>query len=192
MRNVSRDQAVANFEELVAENQVQTAVEMLVAAEPEDQLTLIEQTNPMLLGRLFEALSEEDRAEVTDQLAEEARQNLMQILDERGLLPGQADVDQALNKYLATRAAEAFEQAGLGDRRRPAEARAFGVPSPRRRDFTIIDGRLVETNPGAGTITVYSNPTAQEQRALVDAFGIDEHTLALGARPGRDLAPGVR
>ncbi len=32
-------------------------------------------------------------------------------------------------------------------------------------------------------VTIYSNPTAQEQRALVEVFDIDEHALASALDP---------
>jgi magnesium transporter len=183
MRNVSRDQVVANFEELVADNQIQTAVELLVAAEPDDQLILIEQSNPSLLERLFEALPADDGAEVTAQLVEEARQSLARVLQRGNALPAAKHAAQALDDFLAARAAE--ELAAGRHQARPAaeEALALGVASPRRRQFTIMQGRLSETRPGSEMITVYSNPTAQEQRALVEVFGIDEHTLASALDP---------
>src|SRR5688500_2716661 len=65
-REVSRDHVLAYFEELVSQNQIQPAVELLVAAEPEDQVILMEQTNPLLLERLFQALPADERAEVMD------------------------------------------------------------------------------------------------------------------------------
>jgi magnesium transporter len=182
MRNVNRDQVLANFEELVAENQIQTAVELLVAAEPDDQVILMEQTNPSLLERLFQALPADDRAEVMDQLVEEALQSLAQVLRAIGV-PAGAGAAQAIDEFLAAKAAEEIREAKLEVRGVPAEARAPGVPFLRRKDFTIIQGRLSETSPGDGMVTIYSNPTAQEQRALVEVFNIDEHTLASALDP---------
>jgi magnesium transporter len=178
MRNVSRDHVLANFEELVAENQIQTAVELLVAAEPDDQVILMEQTNPSLLERLFQALPADDRAEVMDQLVEEALQSLAQVLRVTGV-PAGAGAAQAIDEFLAAKAAEEIREAELEVR----GARTPGVPFLRRKDFTIIQGRLSETSPGDGMVTIYSNPTAQEQRALVEVFDIDEHALASALDP---------
>lgn len=156
MRNVSRDQIVANFEELVTENQVQTAVELLTGAEPDDQLILVEQADPALLDRLFQSLSVEERVEVANQLAEEARQALATALQGGG----QAEVAAP-----------------------PGTLPVRVAPSPTRRDFAISRGRLVEASPATATVSVYANPTAQEQRALLDIAGIDEHTLASALDP---------
>jgi len=182
MRNVSRDQIAANFEELVAENQIQKAVELLIGAEPEEQVALIEQTMPALLERLFQALPADDRAEMTAQLSEEARQSLAQILRGTSLPPG-LDAAQAIDEFLTTRAAEETRQAGLEERKTAAEARLVGIPARRRRDFAIVRGHLVETAPGEAMVTVYSDPSASEQRALVEVFGIDDHTLASALDP---------
>jgi magnesium transporter len=98
MRNVSHDQIVADFEELVAENQIQTATELLVSAEPEVQVLIVNETRPVLLDRFLQALDPEDRIEVTGQLAAEARQHLLHVLAgtpiyvaEAGALPGRVD-----------------------------------------------------------------------------------------------------
>ena len=79
MRSVRRDQLVANFEELVAENQIQTATDLLISAEPEDQALVILETRPDLLQSFLQALDVEDKLEVTDQLAPLALQHLRQI-----------------------------------------------------------------------------------------------------------------
>jgi magnesium transporter len=176
MRNVSRDHVLANFEELVSENQIQTAVELLVAAEPDDQVILMEQTNPSLVERLFQALPADDRAEVMDHLAEEALQSLAQVLRATGL-PAEVSAVQTINEFLVAKTAEEIREAEL--ERRGARS----ISSPRRTDFTIIQGRLSETSPGEGMVTIYSNPTAQEQRVLVEVFDIDEHALASALDP---------
>jgi magnesium transporter len=178
MRNVSRDHVLANFEELVSENQIQTAVELLVAAEPEDQVILMEQTNPLLLERLFQALPADERAEVMDQLVEGALQSLAQVLRATGV-PAGAGAAQAIDEFLVAKTAEEIREAEL----EVGGARARSTSSPRRKDFTISQGRLSETSPGDGIVTIYSNPTAQEQRVLVEVFDIDEHALASALDP---------
>jgi magnesium transporter len=181
MRNVSYEQIVANFEELVAENQIQTAVELLAGAEPDEQVILIEQSSTALLERLFQALPAEDRAEVTAQLVEEARQSLARALGGTGV-SSEADVAQAVDAFLAARAAEEVRQAAL-DGGVTGAMPVPGVPALRRKDFTIVGGRVAEASPGLGAITVYANPTAQEQRALVEVLGFDEHALASALDP---------
>jgi magnesium transporter len=47
----------------------------------------------------------------------------------------------------------------------------------------IRDGRLFDCPPGEGVVTLYSSPGPQEQRALIEGFGIDEHTLASALDP---------
>ena len=82
MNNISRDHFVANFEELVIENQIQTATDMLISAEPEEQILVIREAQPVLLERFVQALDREDRIEVIDQLTPEARESLLQVLEE--------------------------------------------------------------------------------------------------------------
>ena len=82
IQNISRDHFVANFEELVAENQIQTAIDVLISAEPEEQMLVIHEAQPVLLVHFVQALDREDRIEVTDQLSPEARQSLLDVLEE--------------------------------------------------------------------------------------------------------------
>lgn len=183
MRNVSRDQVVANFEELVRENQIKTAVELLATADAEDQLIIVEESNPHLLETLLLALSNEERASVLDQLTKEVRESLLGVLPDDARAPAVADTTQAINRFLATRLTEEFEDAGLSAKLTGARIRATGPLSPRRSDFTIVDGRLVESTPLDGVITLFANPSLQEQRALIEAYEIDEHTLASALDP---------
>src|SRR5512138_1134619 len=93
LNNISRVDFVANFEELVAENQIQTATDLLISAEPEDQILVIRQALPVLLERFVQALDREDRIEVIDQLTPEARESLLQVLEEAAKLGGAAAPD---------------------------------------------------------------------------------------------------
>ena len=93
MNNISRDHFVANFEELVAENQIQTATDMLISAEPEEQMLVIREAQPVLLERFVQALDREDRIEVIDQLTPEARESLLQVLEEVAKLGRDATPD---------------------------------------------------------------------------------------------------
>ena len=45
------------------------------------------------------------------------------------------------------------------------------------RQLNLIDGRLVESQNGSGTISVYITPDETERRLLVEHLKIDEHTL---------------
>ena len=76
------DHFVANFEELVVENQIQTATDMLISAEPEEQMSCDQAGPAVLLERFVQALDREDRIEVIDQLTPEARESLLQVLEE--------------------------------------------------------------------------------------------------------------
>ena len=82
LHNISNDHFVANFEELVIENQIQTAIDMLTSAEDEEQLLVIQAAQPVLLERFVQALDREDRIEVIEQLSADARTNLLQVLEE--------------------------------------------------------------------------------------------------------------
>ena len=163
MRNVSRDQIVANFEELVAENQIQTATDLLISVEPEDQILIMNETSPVLLDRFVQALDHEDKLEVTGQLTVEARQHLLHIL-------------------AGTAAARPVE--GLAERAPQTSASVeAGVESPWRMDFAIVGGHLRKAAPGCAVVTVYSNPTSAPQRDLLESVGIDEHMLESALDP---------
>jgi magnesium transporter len=43
--------------------------------------------------------------------------------------------------------------------------------------YRIIDRRLEQTDPGSGSIWVYTNPDDKEKRFLIDEMKLDEHTL---------------
>ena len=154
MSNVRDEQIIANFEELLADDQIPTAVDLLVDAEPDEQLALIEHTSDELLTHLVQALPVDERAEMVRHLADPARQRLERILGTDGAAPVSA---------------------------------SDALVSPRRSDFAIADGHLVEASPAEASVTVFANPTGQEQRALIALggmfSGIDDHTLASALDP---------
>jgi magnesium transporter len=52
-----------------------------------------------------------------------------------------------------------------------------------RENFALEAGNVLATAPGAGNISVYTNPTPQESRELLESLRIDEHTLASALDP---------
>ena len=184
MTNVNRDQVVANFEELVSENQIQTATDLLISAEPEEQTLVIRQTQPMLLERFVQALDREDRVEVVDQLTLEARESLRHILAEVAR-PGRITAPETPEDGAGTAAqliGEAIEEV---IEREPEPSAAIEVipESPGRMDFAILDGRLRKAAPASAAVTVYSNPTSAAQRELLESLGIDAHMLESALDP---------
>ena len=51
------------------------------------------------------------------------------------------------------------------------------------KEYHIKDHKLVETDTKKAQVYVYTNPTAEEQRFLIDTYQIDEHTLASALDP---------
>ncbi len=51
------------------------------------------------------------------------------------------------------------------------------------KEYHIKDYKLVETDAKKAQVYVYTNPTAEEQRFLIDTYQIDEHTLASALDP---------
>jgi magnesium transporter len=47
-----------------------------------------------------------------------------------------------------------------------------------RQDFAFRDGRLVESTPDDGLVTLYTNPTGAAQLQLLETLDIADHTLA--------------
>ena len=47
-----------------------------------------------------------------------------------------------------------------------------------RRDFTVMEGRVIAAAPGEGEVRVYSAPSDEERREILEATGIGEYTLA--------------
>ncbi len=184
MENINQDHFVASFEELVFENQIQTAADMLISATPEEQGLLIKQAEPMLLERFVQALDHEDRIEVIDQLIPEARESLLQVLEEVAKISHDAAPD--IPDEGAETAADLIEEAIEESIERapevsPAADAVLVVPG--RMDFAILDGRLRRSAPGSSVVTVYSNPTSASQRELLNDLGIDDHMLESALDP---------
>jgi magnesium transporter len=188
LNNISREHLVANFEELVAENQIQTATDLLISAEPEEQMIVIRQAQPALLERFVQALDHEDRIEVIDQLTPEARESLLQVLEEAAqLVPVEAS-EQPVGAHET--AVELIEEAieesieRSSELAAPAdEAETLPAALPGRMDFTIVDGRLRRSAPASASISIYSNPTSAAQRDLLESLGIDDHMLESALDP---------
>jgi len=52
-----------------------------------------------------------------------------------------------------------------------------------KKQYTIIDRKLVECPEGPGTVEIYSAPDEAEKRHLIDDLKIDEHTYASALDP---------
>jgi magnesium transporter len=52
-----------------------------------------------------------------------------------------------------------------------------------RQDHALEAGNIVDTASGAGTISVYTNPTPEERKQLIEFLRTDEHTLASALDP---------
>jgi magnesium transporter len=183
MIHISNNHFVANFEELVAENQIQTAIDMLTSAEPEEQMLVIREAQPVLLERFVQALDHEDRIEVIDQLTEEARVCLLRALEEAEQLAADTpDTQVGEVESAADLIEEAIEETS---ERAPELAIAEEEPEvlPGRMDFTIVDGRLRRSSAAKGVVSVYSNPTSAAQRDLLESIGIDDHMLESALDP---------
>ena len=51
------------------------------------------------------------------------------------------------------------------------------------KKYIISNKKLLETDAEKAQVYVYTNPTAAEQRFLVDGYQIDEHTLSSALDP---------
>ena len=51
------------------------------------------------------------------------------------------------------------------------------------KEYHIQHNKLVETDGKQAEVYVYTNPTQEEQRFLIDKYQIDEHTLASALNP---------
>lgn len=181
MLNVSRDQMVAAFEELILENQVQTAADLLVSADPEDQQLVVTGSSSVVLQRLFQALDAEDRLEVTRRLGEPARDSLLQALTSIPESAGDTEPTRPAGgmRLDARELEELFGPISEENGVEPALAPAEGASAvPGRRDFAFSDGRLRDSVPDLASVTIYSNPSGSAQLQLLDTLPIDEHTLA--------------
>ena len=52
-----------------------------------------------------------------------------------------------------------------------------------QKKYIISNKKLQETDAQQAQVYVYTNPTAEEQRFLVDNYQIDEHTLSSALDP---------
>jgi magnesium transporter len=179
MRNISRDLMVASFEELVAENQIQTAADLLISADADDQLIIVAAASPALLHHLIQALDDEDRLEVSRRLSGAARDSLLHKI---------AQYVSATDARVEPSAVGSTVNAGQLDPMTLAKhetvTELVALPAADmsvvegRRDFSLVGGRLSESAPDTAVITIYQHPSGAAQRQLLDTLGIDEHTLA--------------
>ena len=51
------------------------------------------------------------------------------------------------------------------------------------KKYNIVNRRLAEVDESTAQVFVYTNPTVEEQRFLVESYQIDEHTLASALDP---------
>ncbi len=51
------------------------------------------------------------------------------------------------------------------------------------KKYNIVNRRLAEVDESSAQVFVYTNPTVEEQRFLVESYQIDEHTLASALDP---------
>ena len=51
------------------------------------------------------------------------------------------------------------------------------------KKYEIKDKKLLETDSSSAQVFLYTNPTVDEQRFLVESYQIDEHTLASSLDP---------
>ena len=184
MNNINSDHFVANFEELVAENQIQTATDMLISAEPEEQFLVIREAQPVLLERFVQALDREDRIEVIDQLTPEAREILLQVLEEVAKLGRVSTPDLPVEdvETAADLIEEAIEES---IERSPEPATTAEEPAalPGQMHFAIMDEHLRRSAPESAVVSVYSNPANAAQRVMLESLGIDEHMLESALDP---------
>ena len=184
LNNISDDHFVANFEELVIENQIQTAIDVLASAEDEEQLLVIQKAQPVLLERFVQALDREDRIEVIEQLNADARASLLQVLEEveqlgREATPSQIQEDtESAADLIEKTMEEVLEWV-------PApESTLEGATTPAgEMHFTIEGEHLRRSTPEAAVVSVYSNPSSAAQREMLETLGIDDHMLESALDP---------
>jgi magnesium transporter len=184
LTQISHDHFVANFEELVIENQIQTAADVLISAEPEEQMRVIREAQPALLERFVQALDREDRIEVIDQLTSEARASLLLALEEVANLGHVSDRDLPVEdvETAADLIEEAIEES-IERAPEPALSEEEPVMLPGQIHFAIVDEHLRRSTPEAAVISIYSNPTSAAQRELLEFIGIDDHMLESALDP---------
>jgi hypothetical protein len=184
INNFSRVHFVANFEELVAENQIQTATDVLISAEPEEQMLVIREAQPVLLERFVQALDREDRIEVIDQLTPKARESLLQVLEEVANLGRVSTLDLPVEdvETAADLIEEAIEES---IERYPEPETTAEEPAalPGQMHFAILDEHLRRSEPESAVVSVYSNPASAAQREMLESLGIDDHMLESALDP---------
>jgi magnesium transporter len=184
LNNISDDHFVANFEELVIENQIQTAIDVLTSAEPEEQLLVIKEAQPVLLERFVQALDREEQIEVIEQLTADARASLLQVLEEverlgHILAPSLPTGEMESAADLIEKAMEEMEE------RAPEpsmEVESLAI-QPGEMHFTIVDEHLRRSTFDAAIVSVYSNPSSAAQREMLETLGIDDHMLESALDP---------
>ncbi len=184
LNNISDDHFVANFEELVIENQIQTAIDVLTSAEDEEQLHVIQKAQPVLLERFIQALDHEDRIEVIEQLTADARANLLQVLEDleklvRDTLPSQPQEEIESAADLIEKTMEEVVEWVL----EPDSTLEETVSQPGEIHFTIVGEHLRRSSFEEAIVSVYSNPSSAAQRDKLEALGIDDHMLESALDP---------
>lgn len=180
LHNISNDHFVANFEELVIENQIQTAIDMLTSAEDEEQLLVIQAAQPVLLERFVQALDREDRIEVIEQLSADARTNLLQVLEEVEKLSHiepLEEIESAANLIEKT-----MEEVSEWIPAPETTLEGTLIPSGEMH-FTIVGEHLRRSTPEEAVVSVFSNPSSAAQRDRLEALGIDDHMLESALDP---------
>ncbi len=184
LNNINEDHFVANFEELVMENQIQTAIDVLTSAEDDEQLLVIQNAQPVLLERFVQALDREDRIEVIEQLTTDARTSLLQVLEEleqfgRETTPSQPmeETESAANLIEKTME-EVLERVPEPDTTLEGSTTQTG-----EMHFTIVDEHLRRSSSEYAMVSVYSNPSSAAQREKLETLGIDDHMLESALDP---------
>ena len=157
---------------------------MLISAEPEEQILVIREAQPVLLERFVQALDREDRIEVIDQLTPEAREILLQVLEEVAKLGRVSTPDLPVEEVET--AAELIEEAieeSIERSPEPAATVRRARSLPGQMHFAIVDEHLRRSAPEAAVVSVYSNPTIAAQREMLESLGIDDHMLESALDP---------
>lgn len=184
LNHISDDHFVANFEELVIENQIQTAIDMLTSAEDEEQLLVIQKAQPILLERFVQALDREDRIEVIEQLTADSRANLLQVLEEleehdRVSTPSQPlEETESAADLIEKTMEEVLEWV-------PAQETILDETATQSGEmhFTIVGEHLRRSTAEEAIVSVFSNPSSAAQRDRLEALGIDDHMLESALDP---------
>ena len=184
LNNISDDHFVANFEELVIENQIQTAIDVLTSAEDEEQLLVIREAQPVLLERFVQALDREEQIEVIEQLNADARATLLKVLEEVEKLSPLLTPTQPMGEIesAADLIEKAMEEVEERDSEMAIEEELVTI-QPGEMHFTIVDEHLRRSRNDAAMVSVYYNPTSAAQREMLEILGIDDHMLESALDP---------